>query len=75
MAMNMDFFEKERTPEDIERRKKAAAFLNELSEAVESGRISLDEGARQLALRPTWSGTFADARRFLAPGPRKSVFP
>lgn len=73
--MNMDFFERERTPEDIERRKKAAIFLNELSHAVESGKVSLDDAAAQLAARPTWSGTFADARRFLAPGPRKSVFP
>lgn len=73
--MNMDFFEKEKTPEDIERRKKAADFLNELSEAVESGKLPLEEAAKQLASRPTWSGTLADARRFLAPGPRKSRFP
>lgn len=74
--MNMDFFENERTPEDLAKRKQAAIFLNELSAAVENGEITLDDAAKQLIESPDgWPGTFADARRFLAPGPRKSRFP
>ncbi len=71
----MSTFEFERSPEFIEKMKQSAILTHKLAQAVANGEMSLDEAAKQLAARPTWSGTFADARRFLAPGPRKSVFP
>jgi hypothetical protein len=72
----MNTFEFERSPELLEKMKQAAILTNRLADAVESGEMPLDEAAQQLIdSSDGWSGTFADARRFLAPGPRKSVFP
>jgi hypothetical protein len=76
MKINMNVFEEGRSPEFIEEMKRSAIFTNKLAHAVESGELSLDEAAQQLIdSSDGWSGTFADARRFLAPGPRKSRFP
>ena len=72
----MNTFEFERSPELLEKMKQAAILTNRLADAVEKGELPLDEAAQQLIdSSDGWSGTFADARRFLAPGPRKSVFP
>ena len=67
--MNMDFFEKDWTPEFIEEMKQASCDLNLLQTAVENGTMTLDEAAKKLIESSGgWDGTFADAKRHIAIG-------